>query len=184
VSARIFVPYTDLHPATVAALEPHRERVELVEVSEEGAYWRLFESLWQRGEDFILVEHDIEVGASTVETFDECPKAWCTATYRWRRREGYRGPADVILWHALGCVRYRAELMAQLPELGDSRWLLSKWPHLGEPPFNYRKVDAIQSELLLHRRRLPHRHAMVTHHQRLGAEATGVEESGGPDAIS
>ncbi len=166
MAARIFVPYTALHPATVAALEPHRDRVELVEVSQEGAYWSLFESLWQRGEDFILVEHDIEVGESTIESFDECPTTWCTATYRWQRREGYRGAKDVILFHALGCVRYRAELMAQIPQLGDTAWLRSKWPRLGELPWSYRLVDAIQSEVLRYRNRTPHLHPMVTHHQR------------------
>jgi hypothetical protein len=167
VPARIVVPYTDLHPATLAALEPHRHRVEPIQVVDEGAYWRLFQSLWQRGEDFILVEHDIEVNESTITGFDECPASWCTAKYRWRRREGYRGPTDVILVHALGCVRYRAELMAQIPELGDPAWLRSRFSQLGEQPWDYRLVDAIQSEVLLRRRRLaPHLHEMVAHHQR------------------
>lgn len=175
VRAAIYVPYTDLHPATLAALEPERDRVELVDVSEDGAYWHLFESLWRRGEDFILVEHDIEVGESTIESFDRCPKSWCTATYRWQRREGYRGPSDVILWHALGCVRYRSELIARHPEVADTRWLRARWPHLGEPPFDYRLVDAIQSEVLRRRLQQPHLHARVTHHQRIAGERAGGE---------
>ena len=72
-----------MHPSTAATLAPYGDRVRYVDVHAPGAYWELFKSLWKSGEDFIIVEHDVVVNADTIESFDACPEAWCTAPYLW-----------------------------------------------------------------------------------------------------
>lgn len=165
----IVVPFTELHPATEAALEPHRERVRYVDVSEHGAYWELFRSLWARSEDLILIEHDVEIGPDTIERFDCCEAPWCTSPYWWERRPGYAQPSHTC-WAGLGCVRFRAALMRRVPELGDQALLQECHPEAPDPPYEYQWVDGLQGGILtLDHELTPCQHEWVAHHQRMAA---------------
>ena len=154
--ARIVVPLTRLHPDTAAALAPFGTRVRYVDVSAPGAYWELFRGLWRAGEDVILIEHDIVVGPGTIAHFDRCPESWCTCPYLWHWKGTYPWVKDrrpKLLNADLGCVRFRAELMAAAPELGDDAILgelVENWrPGL---PLPYWLVDDVVRGVLLFRR--------------------------------
>ncbi len=119
--ARIVVPFTSVHRDTRAALEPYGPRVKYCDVSEVGAYWRLFSDLWAAGEDFILIEHDIVVRPGTIDGFDRCPSSWCSCSYTWNWKPAYSWLADrsaKVLENSLGCTRFRAEFLKASPDLG------------------------------------------------------------------
>ena len=110
---RVVIAYTKLHPKADEALRlfaPHAERRDVS--ADEEAYWRLLSELWVDQEDFILVEHDVEVSAELLEAFGTCPEPWCSALgalqcNRWRHpvMEAYPDlfndiPADRRIWHS------------------------------------------------------------------------------------
>jgi hypothetical protein len=170
--APIVVPFVrdELDSRTVAALEPYGSRVEYVDVGGDiGAYWSLFSEMWRRGGDWILVEHDIEVTPRvTIERFDSCPEPWCTSPYWWQWQPGYpesRKPGERV-WRDVGCVRYRAELMAAAPELSSAEKMRARWPELPEV-VRWDWVAGLQGLALASHGRQPHVHDQVAHHQRL-----------------
>lgn len=166
--APIVVPFIKLHPATEAALEPYGDRVQYVEVSDYGAYWELFSSLWARGDDFIVIEHDIEPRPDTIESFDACPAWWCTAPYPYRERPGSAwGTENVVeAWGSLGCVRFRAELIREVPELAGAEQLRAAHPEIPDRPFHYAWVDYFAGGVLRHDHgKAPCLHDRVQHHQ-------------------
>jgi hypothetical protein len=71
------------------------------------AYPELLRKLWDRGEDTIIVEHDIVVPPGAIATFYLCPKPWC-----WH---SYVGAAPWT-WPPLGLVRITGAAMAQTPD--------------------------------------------------------------------
>lgn len=166
--ARIVVPYTTLHKDTRAALEPYGDRVQYVDVSgDEGAFWCLFRDLWAAGEDVILIEHDIVVRPATIDHFDRCPQSWCSCSYTWRWKPAYHWLTDrstKVLNASLGCVRFRAELLADCPELGSDDVLEDVVEGLppGVPlPWSF--VDSVFLAVMYGRRRYA-----VCEHERVG----------------
>lgn len=76
---QVHVPYTRLDPVCVASVG---EAVYHEMGADPYAYWRLVRGLWQAGEPFILVEHDIEVRPETLTGLADCERPWCVASYR------------------------------------------------------------------------------------------------------
>lgn len=75
------------------------------------AYFEVFEEFWNRGKDFVLVEHDIIPWPGALSTFDACDDIWCAF--------GYLYPPDGYLVTAHGCVRFRSDMMRSIPDLFD-----------------------------------------------------------------
>lgn len=106
---RTIVPYTRLEPQVTQALAGHQ--VEFVDVSgSDTAYFDLLAGLWAAGETFAVIEQDIVIRRDTLQAFQECGRAWCTAGYP------YLGS---VSYHGLGCCRFRASLMHAIPDLMD-----------------------------------------------------------------
>jgi len=107
---RVVVPEVGSTDArTIHALECSGFNYELADVSsDDNAYHRLLCELWDTGETFCLVEHDIEIGSDTLQQFEACPEPWCTAPYLGRPYKSYPVP---VLRVALGCTRFRAEFL-------------------------------------------------------------------------
>jgi hypothetical protein len=165
--ARIVVPLTRLHPDTAAALAPFGQRVRYVDVSAPNAYWELFRDLWRAGEDFILIEHDVVPRPQTIARFDRCRESWCSCSYLWHWKPAYQWIKDReprVLNADLGCARFRAEVMAAAPELGDDAILgevVENWrPGL---PLPYWLVDDVVRAVLLLRRKF-----VFCQHERVG----------------
>jgi hypothetical protein len=128
-SPRIICPYTCVHPATDQALRRFASDAERVDVSgSEFGYWELVRGLWAAGEDFVVIEHDVEITADVLGSFESCAEPMC-ASYcpdtacTWTFLPG----ALNALW---GCVRFRGSLAVSVPYLFD-----------GEP-IHWRRVAA------------------------------------------
>ena len=169
-------------PATLAALEafggPY-ESVKLPAVDPHGppeqveAYWRLLCELWATGEDFAIIEHDIEIHEAVVREFTECANPWCVNWYDGQQRTWTgRGdvPVPVVLKCALGCVRFRGELTRTHPRL-LSHMTVRRWDRL----------DSQLASLLQRRGQNAHRHEPdVIHHHDYAAEVHRGSAAGAP----
>lgn len=87
------------------------EATEFVDVSGDvGDYWRALCDYWQSDFDLKICEHDVIWRPDIDESFDSCPEPWCVFKYC-EHSEG-----DAEAWaNAIGCVRYRKELIADIP---------------------------------------------------------------------
>jgi hypothetical protein len=131
---KVVVPYTEKHPEVLAALAG--SDLQAFKVGDDDRYWKLLKKLWTKGEDFIIVEHDIVIRPDTISGFDECPEPWCVAPYPFAHR----------LCAGLGCVRFRKELLRDFPEIMDE---VDKREHPRFPgKRNWRTLDSCIRELL------------------------------------
>jgi hypothetical protein len=118
------------------------------------AYYDTLLRLWADRIDFAIVEHDVEVGPETLDHFAECPELWCAHSY-----EVYSGDMATAYggaW-ALGCVRFRSELMAQFPDAVERAGAMDIHPV--HPPRSY----AVMDSTLTHWLRGPYRIAVHQH---------------------
>lgn len=126
-----------LHPAVLPALAGHPSQVRWLR--DDFAYGRLLAELWDAPGDLCLVEHDVEVNADTLASFEACDHPWCSAPYRVRS----------FVVDGFGCCRFREELRRTVPApSGDLHWTRAYSAY----------VAALHPHGLV-----PHRHAEVTH---------------------
>jgi hypothetical protein len=111
---RVVIPYTVRHIDTLrgAPVEAEWHSVR----GDPEAYWRLMCELWERGEDLLIIEHDVVPHADVVPQVEVCPQPWCLFGY-----------ADIChaecmeAWaNHLGCTRFRGELMRAVPHAVSS----------------------------------------------------------------
>lgn len=142
------MPFTDLKAETRRALidHAHGHELDFVHLDDpEYGYGRLLQAVWAEAETFAIVEHDIVVNPDTIPGFDSCPEPYCAAPYAWTTQVG----------PALGCTRFRAELLERIPDAVDEAVALpSAW---GEPG-HFRQLD-----VYLMRRVLRDRHGLQPH---------------------
>lgn len=81
--------------------------VVLLDPADNGAYCDLLSRLWGTAQEVLIVEHDMGVHGEVLPQLEDCPSWWCAFRYR---------VEDVYL-AALGCTRFRAELMQAEPDL-------------------------------------------------------------------
>jgi hypothetical protein len=102
----VYVPWTQNrgpYPECRKALEPSNPTY--VDVSSDDfAYWRMMRDVWNKGEPFIIVEHDVLVRSDTIERLAACPRQWCSQ--RVHSVDVGHGRAWVA---ALGCAHFRPE---------------------------------------------------------------------------
>ncbi|HUX70787.1 MAG TPA: hypothetical protein VMV41_09780 [Cellulomonadaceae bacterium] len=146
----IHVPYTNLRDDTKAALDLHAiargHTVTYVDVSgSESAMWEMWRDLWAQGDDIVVVEHDIVIHEEVLPRFEDCPNVWCANPYPYAF-----GNSDP--YHGTGCVRFRAALTVEFPDLWERvgqrkgpkhpqrHWCsLDGWSQLELWPRNYRQ---------------------------------------------
>lgn len=127
---RVVVPFTDLSIETRTSLEGSEWDYETVDVSgDDEAYWRLLRDLWDEGETFVVVEHDIVLGAYTLVDLARCEGEWCTCPYPY-----FHGR-----YYGLGCAKFSDRLIARVPELMD---LVGKMSDADHPPRHWCRLDA------------------------------------------
>lgn len=108
-----YLPYATVHPQVVEAAP--RSTVWVDVSPSPNAYYGALHEMWGRGESFAVLEHDVICRPDVVEAFEECPEPWCLYPYdfcHWDCREGWR--------NMLGCTRFRAELLAAVPDAVSS----------------------------------------------------------------
>lgn len=104
-SVQWYVPYTAVHPATVAGAPVDAIWVDVS--SSNVAYYAALNAIWEQGETFAVLEHDVVCRPDVIQSFEECPEPWCTYGYA-----DICHPACQEAWrNQLGCVRFRKELI-------------------------------------------------------------------------
>lgn len=105
-----YVPYAAIHQPTVEAAP--RDAIWIDVSASDTSYYGALLGVWERGETFALLEHDIICRPDVVEEFENCPEPWCIYGYA-----DICHPQCMEAWaNAMGCTRYRAELMEAVPD--------------------------------------------------------------------
>ena len=155
---RIVAPYTAFHPLAEQALTRHAPTAERVPLGDRpDAYYRFLRELWEAGESFHVVEHDIEIHAGVVDA--ECAEPWCVWPYRGPGRDA----EGAMLTRSLGCTRFHRDLLTAHPDL------LAGFPvghgvNFETSPRNWRRVDSELAPRLQGLGYKPHQHEPVLHH--------------------
>jgi len=83
---KVFIPYTAKRSPMIDAVriclmhercKPHYRLME-----NDDSYYELVKSLWEKGEPFIVNEHDIVSWPGAIQQLKDCPEPWCTFPYR------------------------------------------------------------------------------------------------------
>lgn len=147
---KVVVPYTELNRATLFSVEVTanpRALFAKLDPNDEHAYGKLFASIWAQGETFCWIEHDIEIGPSTIYDFRACSYGYCAAPYPWTTDVG----------PAMGCTRFRDSFIAKYPGAVDEAL---------NSGVGFRQFDIVfQRHVLVGKYgEQPHVHAPVIHH--------------------
>lgn len=147
----IIVPATRQIPAVLDALADTFQPFRFVPLPGDDAYYYLLRRLWEAGETFTIVEHDIIVNSNSLDTLAYCANEWCACPYL------YIGG-----WHAgLGCTRFRAELLARHPDVMAVVQGMSDRTH---PPMHWCRLDEwIRNTLEARGERCCEQHPPVQH---------------------
>lgn len=107
---QFYVPYTAVHPETAQAVPPGTVWVDVS--YSDTAYFGALLKWWETGQTFAVIEHDIAVTQHVVDEFENCPEPWCLFGYAEFCHE-----ACMEAWrNALGCTRFRRELIEAVPD--------------------------------------------------------------------
>ena len=99
------------------ALEKYAPHADLVELGENHeSYFRFLSDMWAIGETFLNIEQDIEIHEEVVPQLESCPEPWCAFGYFYGYPIKDTGQIG-ILYKALGCTKFSAELMQAVPDL-------------------------------------------------------------------
>lgn len=149
-----------LRPETVASVQAQAAELNWpvsfcdLDPNDYEAYWRVLTEWWERGQDFLVVEHDVEPVAGTFSSMDECPSTWCSSPYE------IDTGVKVL---ALGCTRFRSELMEAYPEaLRDAGEIQNDSVSL--PKRHYKRLDTRIASVLHAKRYHCHAHIPAVHH--------------------
>ena len=146
------VPYVEglLKPETEDWATEHGADLDLLG-AEDDAYWGWMRQRWQRGSDFMVVEQDILPPAWAIERLERCPRPWCGFHY-------FVAARSAVL--ALGCVRFRARLMARHPDPLDQVGMVTGD---GLPAKDWRRLDVRMDRALRALGYRPHDHGWTQH---------------------
>ena len=79
---KIVVPYTQLHPDTVAAVwdafEPGDEIVWADVTGSDKAYFQILNEHWRQGQTFVNLEHDKVPAPGALRELHDCESPWCS----------------------------------------------------------------------------------------------------------
>ena len=115
---RVVCFYVKLAPETKAAIAAHAPQTEFVDTSaDDYAYWRLLRQHWGGEDDLVVIEQDIEITAEVLPSFAACSENWCTYQYK----QIYKSSVG-MLSENLGCTRFSAQLMHDVPFPRASQW--------------------------------------------------------------
>lgn len=112
---KLYVPHTGIAEATECFLATYGcVPLEIVRVDLTGQPWGYQEHLkecWERGEGFVMLEHDVVPWPGAVQDLLECPWPWCFF--------GYLAGIDFVENGAapFGLVRFTAEFIAATPDV-------------------------------------------------------------------
>ena len=94
-------------------------------------YFNLVKELWEKGEQFIINEHDVIPWPGAIAQIDDCEHPWCTF---W-----YRSPAG-WLNNGLGLVKFDP---ARLPNIFDEPFEKTNWSNLDRQIYHKLQVHGV-----------------------------------------
>ncbi len=151
---KVILPYTKRIAKVTAALDASGYEYEAIDVSEsQSKYFQVIQEIWNAGEGWVNVEHDIVVGPDTIKSFDQCSADWCIAPYNYAVMPGgfYAG---------LGCCKISSRLIARnydaMDRVGQMRDNDHKQRH-------WCRVDGWLKQVLIENGEAPHAHESVQH---------------------
>ena len=133
-------------------------------------YGKKIAAMWREcaesSDDLVLIEHDVEIGPTTLFDFRACSHLYCGNPFAWVTNVGV----------AMGCTRFRAEFIEEFAFAVDEALAIA--PH-------FRQFDVIFQRRVLAKRygAQPHVHAPVVHlneEKRLRPGASPVPLEGVP----
>lgn len=112
-----YIPHTARHPETVAAAPSNAIWVDVGQSPI--AYFAALLNWWSKAETFVVLEHDVVCRPDVLESFAGCSEPWCLYNYAPECTCG--NPDCREAWrNALGCTRFRSELMEAVPDAMSS----------------------------------------------------------------
>ena len=146
---RLIVPYARIIPEVRSALPPTAEWVDVS--TSDDAYYNLLSDLWAAREGFLLVEQDIVPPPLMLPELAACPAPWCACGYEFE---------NLGLLYGLGCVKFGAELMAQVPNAWD---MVAQQRTQEHPAKHWCRLDDNLKAVLGRRGIHSHHHGTVRH---------------------
>jgi hypothetical protein len=115
----IWVPYTQVAPATRAALAPYQvwwnDKVNYALMDEDDDYPHFLNKRWDAKRTFLNVEHDVVPWDGALESLWACEEPWCAFAYR--EDEIY---AEDNHTPVFGCCKFSAWFMAATVGVWDA----------------------------------------------------------------
>ena len=104
----VVVPFVEIRPETEKALNASGWpwKGYYVGDADDSYYW-LLDELWEIGETFVVIEHDIVVGPKTLDELEACRGEWCSFGFPYMGSPSH---------HGLGCVKFSKRLIARNPK--------------------------------------------------------------------
>lgn len=101
---RVVMPVAIEYPEAIEALLATTDGllsgiVARIDPGDPFAYWNLMHALWDSGDGFIVVEHDIVVRPGVITNLARCRRAWCAYPY-------VQVPGEPVT--GLGCTKFSA----------------------------------------------------------------------------
>lgn len=124
------------------------------------AYSRLLAGLWEAGDAFLVVEHDVEPTAEAVTQAAVCSCPWSVSPYK---GSGPSHAEAAMLTGSLGCTRFSAALLAEVPDAMQRANALNDGASVC-PPGHWQRLDARLLHVLRDAGFWPHQHVPVLHH--------------------
>ncbi len=153
---KVILPYTRRIQKVTFALDRTGYPYNPSDVTEsQFKYYYLIKALWDTGESWINIEHDILPNPDTFQSFEDCPADWCIAPYPYLMmpQGAYAG---------LGCCKISARLIARHPDAMDIDLNWAGWDK-NHRPRHWCRVDAMLKENLINNGERPHAHEFVQH---------------------
>jgi hypothetical protein len=119
---QFYCAYTFIDPRTLAGAPPGTI---WANVSQSNlAYWGALRAWWTKAfktkTAVATFEHDVVLRPDVVEAFEDCPEPWCVFPYDDVCQNGTSWAPRMEDWrNQLGCTRFRAELVAAVPDALD-----------------------------------------------------------------
>lgn len=110
----VYVPHTVRHPEILATAPANAIWVDVTQ--SDIAYYAALHDWWAAGETFMVLEHDVLCRPDIIEQLARCSSPWCAFPYTpFCHRECWDAWGNM-----LGCTRFTAELIAQVPDAVSS----------------------------------------------------------------
>src|SRR5580698_9244916 len=116
----ICIPYTQIVDATMIFALHYGADALSFKLDDDWAYTRYFQDRWDDGRTFINLEHDTVPWPGAPEVLWACEKPWCAYGYTMKVEQKHGS--------SLGCTKFSAELMAQLPDVWRDMLVCGYWP--------------------------------------------------------